>query len=265
MKKILPEIIPLLVSTGFAVLLWYIKVTSVGQTVIAGLLLELVIVSHKILLHVRGLYTAIGDVSLTEGLSTVPKDIKASLERDKRFSKVIVDCAVQDFSRHINQLARGKQRMSVDRFMSIAESVFATLTAQDQVLATSLFGGGDYWKVKFGAKYAEFNRDARARGAKIDRIFIFRDQAHFSEFKQILSQQLTYANVYYAICTDDALDDVQFRDILVINDEIGAEFNFSGPIITSADLITDRHEVKAMREQILQLRDKRSHQLASVD
>ena len=142
--------------------------------------------------------------------------------------------------------------------MEIAEQIYHSLGAGDSLLATSLFAGGDYWTERFGPDYARFNRQACLRGARIERVFILRNQTHFDQVHAILKQQSEYSNVYVALLDKNPLLEREYRDAFVINDEIAADFHFSQNILTSIDLITDPIEIGEITSLLRRIRDNRA-------
>lgn len=255
-SKLLRGLIPFAVSTALFFALWKLNISEVTPSLIIAFLLEIVLLCHITIFRVDRLDASLDDVAAVQGLAEVPAQIRNSSRLQKRFNPGIADCLIQDFASQIAQLGRGHQRLSPDRFMLVASVIYQRLREGDTLIATSYFAGGDYWKERYGTEYMRFNRDAHARGARIERIFVLRDEQHLAEKKPILIQQSAFAKVYVCKLDSSSLTQDEHRDFFVINEEIAAEFHFSpNQILLGIDLITDKLEVRRLKEMIVGIRN----------
>lgn len=257
--KLLRGLIPFAVSTGLFFALWKLNVTDATFSLIFAFLLEIVLLCHIAILRVDHLHASVDDVAAVRGLAEVPAHIRNAAKLQSRFNPAIADCLIRDFANQVGQLGRGHQRLSPDRFMLVATTIYERLREGDTLIATSYFAGGEYWKERYGAEYTRLNRDAHARGARIERIFVLRDKAHLEDKLPILKSQSAFVNVYTCMLDQQALTEDEHRDFFVINDDVAAEFHFSpNQVLLGIDLITDKLEVQRLKSVILRIRNTAS-------
>ncbi|MFG6415818.1 hypothetical protein ACG02S_18135 [Roseateles sp. DC23W] len=254
--KFLRGFIPFTVSTGLFFVLWGLKITDATFSLIFAFLLEIVLLCHIALQRVDAVHASLGDIAAVRGLAEVPTHIRNATRLESRFNPAIADCLVRDFANQVGQMGRGLQRLSPDRFMLVAATIYGRLREGDTLIATSYFAGGDYWKERYGKEYMQLNRDAHARGARIERIFVLRDEGHRAEKLPILKSQSEFVSVYTCMLDNQALNEEEHRDFFVINDDMAAEFHFSpNQVLLGVDLITDKLDVQRLKTIILRIRN----------
>lgn len=238
------SMISVALSVALSVLLWRLDVVNPGPAIVAGLLLELVVVTHRMLLHVNGFGHQIGQISSLPDLRQIVSDIDQISRDNRRFTKLILLTMAHNFLLQTSQLRNGRLVMSPDQFMVLARAIYGNLGRSDTLMATSYFAGGDYWTTRYGGEYATLNRRASAQGAKIKRIYMLRDKLQLAEKNDILCEQTKFSEVHVLLLNQIPLADSDQRDFLVINDQLAAEFHFAGgQIVSTIDLILDGNAV----------------------
>lgn len=236
-----------LLSVCLGIALWKLDVINPGPAIVAALLLELVLISHRMFARVGAFSRRMGQISSLPEMNDILLQV-SELSRDRRrFSRLILNTIVRNFCNQTAQLRHGRQNLSPDQFMLIAKAVYESLSSSDTLMATSYFGGGDYWTTKYGAEYAALNRAAHARGAKIVRIYVVRDRQHFADKAALIKQQLIFSDVRVLMLDEITLANSEQRDFFVLNDQLAAEFHFSGgDIVSSIDVVLDPAIVNEM-------------------
>lgn len=237
-------LVPVLASIVLAIVLTVLKITDVYWGIAAGLALELIAVLHTTLRRLTSIEKMLGQVRSLPKIQGIIDNIQDITTKPSRFKSLLLDQEVDIFDAMIDQLGRGRQSVSVDHFMRLAEVIYGELKRHDTLYATSVFGGGEYWSTRFGQRYAELNKSAARRGVKIVRTYILRDSAQLAEKAAIMQTQAGFSDVRVVMLADVPIGDNELRDFLVVDLEIAAEFHFAtNNVITHIDVVSDRGEV----------------------
>lgn len=248
MKKVWLALVPFVLSTALFFALWRLQISDSTTSLIFAFLLELLLLGHILLVRMEHVHATVDDVVNVRGLANVPADIQNAKRMQVRFNPRLVDGLITEFATDLAQLGQGRQRLSPDRFMSIANVIYQELKQGDTLTATSYFAGGDYWKERYGAEYARLNQEAHQRGAFIQRIFVLRDAQHLQEKHEILLAQQKFVDVHVCVLSENPLMPDEHRDFFVINEDLAAEFHFSpSQVLLYVDLVSNKAEVARLR------------------
>ena len=127
--------------------------------------------------------------------------------------------------------------------MELANVIYKELRERERLRATSVFGGGEYWRERYGQDYAQFNKDAAARNVAIERTYILRDVDQFREKLPIMEAQSAFYDIRVLLVSDALINDRDRRDFFVIDRELAVEFHFNGEVITTIDVVSNGDEV----------------------
>jgi hypothetical protein len=247
-----------LLSLGVGVILWVTKVTEEWAAILAALGLELVVITHRVHFELRKIDDPIRSLVRHTDLDGAIGAAREILSSKNPQATVLLESAVQTFSTRIKELRTGWARFSPSDFMEWAEGLFSGARPGDTFQATSHLGGGEYWRRNYGRRYEALNRVASALGLAIQRIYIFRNEAHLDEFSEVLDRQAEFTEVRIILLDEgDSSLRLPHRDFFVYNNDVAAEFHFAEPgmVLSHIQITTERDQVKAMAVEYARMRD----------
>lgn len=220
---------------------------TAAMAILISILIELWITTHHSLAKIKDLEKMLGFTRGISSMSALIPKIHNVLCCENKWSNIILSFKLDKLSLEVDNLEKQRIPLSTEEFMEFAEKFFTLLDKNDRVFATSLFGGGDYWRRKYGIRYASLNKKAAQQGASITRTFIPRDQSDQQKLEQIFKEQAGYLQV--RVVEHDDLNEVDrhaIKDFLLLNDELAIEFIFDASFkdIDSIVVILGPEDVK---------------------
>ncbi|MCU7811309.1 MAG: hypothetical protein KZQ77_08730 [Candidatus Thiodiazotropha sp. (ex Notomyrtea botanica)] len=199
MRKILdPKIFPIfsfLISLIFGLLAWGLGArpdVSIGVAV----LIELVLLAHYMLERINRIGSILGYSHGIASISELVPILQKLSESDNRWRKKLLQLRVEQFALNISYLSNNRVPLTPGEFIEFSEILFQSVNSQDKFEAVSLFGGGDYWKRKYGQRYAALNKIASENGAKLIRTFIPRNENNHNSLAETYANQSSYADIF---------------------------------------------------------------------
>jgi hypothetical protein len=259
-RKIPFPVISILLSLGVGLLLWLSNITSNSAAIVAALLLEIVIVVHRILAIAEResdpLHGLLRTARIEEALAGAARLVRSK----NRQARALLEETVDAFCTRVKRLQSGGVQLSPLEFMKFADRVFSAAKPVDRLYATSHLAGGTYWHKAYGQQYERLNRQAQARGLTIERIYVLRDRKHLDQVRAVIDRQTAFSNVRIVLLEDHEKDGsltVPRRDFLVYNNEATAEFVFAEPNMTIeyVHIDTDADHVREMFDEYTRIRD----------
>jgi hypothetical protein len=259
-RKLPFPVLSVLLSLGLGLGLWLTHITDESVAIITALLLEMVIVVHRILALVeRGadpLHGLLRTAKIEEALTFAAQVIRSQ----NRQAQALLEETVSAFCTRVKRLQSGGVQLSPVEFMEFADRIFAAAKSDDRLYATSHLAGGTYWQKAYGQQYERLNRQAQARGLTIERIYVLRDKRHLDEVRHVLDRQAAFSSIRTVLLDEHETDGtltVPRRDFFVYNREATAEFVFVEPNMTveHIHIATDADHVREMFHEYTRIRD----------
>jgi hypothetical protein len=269
--KIFSALLPFGVGTALFIVMWLMEAPA-PIAFAAGILADVFVLSHQLLFKMADFAASVGHIASLPELPQTVKNLDSIAREGRRFDNIILERLFSAFCSRVENLSLKRDiRLSPDDFMAIVEHIYEDLGEGDNLIATSLLGGGEYWKDKFSSNYRRYNEEAHTRGAIIERIFILKDETRRDKLREVLSNQSKFSKVFVALLDGGDLADEERRDIFVINGkkngEIAAEWHFidDNKTLRAIDLITDPKEIAELRTLLLHIRDHRAQPFKAVE
>lgn len=249
--KIFP-IISFLTSILVGLVTWKLG-ADLGTSLLVAVVIELIILMHYSLSRLSILESLLGYSQGVAEIGPFIPRIHSILKSNDRWRNILLGLNLRDFSLKIGYLENNKVQLSPSEFMDFAEILYHSLSKADEIVATSLFGGGAYWSKRYGMRYAELNKDASDKGAKITRIFIPRNEEDSKKLKDTYAEQSCYITVFVADYQNVLeMDRAAIMDFFILNDELVIEYVFNADFsdIKHIDVITSLEEIKHYRRKM---------------
>jgi len=250
MKNLLePKIFPFvsfLVSLIFGLVAWGLGAKPDNSIGIA-VLIELVLLAHYILERINHIGSILGYSRGFASISDLVPSLNMLSKSNNTWIKHLLQLRIEQFSLNISYLRNNRIPMRPDEFMEFAEVLFQSIGPQDKFEAVSLFGGGEYWKHKYGQRYAALNQVASKRGVKIIRTFIPRNEDNHNALSEIYAEQSSYCEIFVSEFNSiNELDKQSAKDFFLLNNELAVEFVFNADYsdMDHIDVITSENEIK---------------------
>lgn len=256
MKKLFdPKIFPIisfLISISVGLVTWKLGANP-GISLLVAVVIELIILMHYFISRLSILESLLGySQGVVEIGPFIPR-IHRIVKSNNRWRNILLRLNFRDFSLKIDYLENNKVQLSPSEFMDFAEILYHSLSKSDEIEATSLFGGGAYWSKRYGMRYAELNKDASDKGAKITRVFIPRNEENSKILKDTYAEQSSYISVFVADYQNIyEMDSFAIMDFFILNDELVIEYVFNADFsdIKHIDVITSLEEIKHYRRKM---------------
>ncbi|GAA4882790.1 hypothetical protein GCM10023403_57670 [Pseudonocardia benzenivorans] len=238
--------ISVVISLGVGVVLWATKITGELAAILSALVLELVIVSHRLLYNSEKAADPLRGLLRTAEIDRALDSAREIIKSGNPHARALLDGTATAFAERVTDLNSGGVNCSPSEFMEFMEGLLASARTGDKLSATSHLAGGEYWARKYGRQYEELNREAHDKGLTIERIYMLRDVAHLERVRPILDRQSEFSEIRIVLL--DGLDEsvsAPRRDFFVYGDDVAAEFHFTEP-----DMVVDHITVTTRRDAV---------------
>jgi len=247
-----------LLSLAVGLTLWLLRITGESAAILSALALELVVVSHRVLLQVEKADDPLRGMLRTAKIDEALVAAREILRSGNPQARALLEGTANAFADRVRALQSGGIRCSPSDFMEFAEGLFESAKTGDQLCATSHLAGGDYWNMIYGQQYERLNRVAQGRGLTIERIFLLRDEQHLAEVREILHRQSDFSSIKIILLNSiDGSMVLPRRDFFVYNQDATAEFIFTEPNMTVEyiHISTEAHRVRELAREYARMRD----------
>lgn len=238
-------VISVLISLVVGIVLWATKITGELAAILSALVLELVIVVHRLLFNSERDADPLRGLLRSAEIDVALEAAREIVKSGNPHARALLDGAATAFAQRVTALNSGGVKCAPSEFMEFAEGLLAAAKPGDTLSATSHLAGGEYWALKYGKQYEELNREAHGNGLTIERIYMLRDDAHLEQVREILDRQSEFSEIRIILL--DALDDsvdLSRRDFFVYDDDVAAEFHFREPnMMVDHITVTTRRDV----------------------
>lgn len=249
-------ILAFLLSISIALLTWKLGADP-APSIIVGILGELILIADFLVSRLTAIEAKLGYSRGIASMSELIPRLHNILRSKNRWVKEILDLTLRRFSLEATYLENKRFSMTPEDFMDFAERMYQSMGNGDEMSASSLFGGGDYWQNRYGMRYAQLNREAADRGAQITRIFVPRNDTQHEKLLSIYEAQSGHISVQVAQLEEvQAIDRSAAKDFLVLNDDLVVEFIFSADFsyVDHIDLILADDEIASYCAKMRKLR-----------
>ena len=225
--------------------------------VLVTILVELWITIHRSISKVTDLEKMHGYSAGMSAMSEVIPVIHKIMQNKNKWSDIVLSQKLEKLLLDVDCIEKQRIQLNLEDFMDFADVFFNKLNRNDEIFATSLFGGGNYWDKKYGQRYAKLNQTAIQKGASITRIFIHKDTNDKSRLEETLKKQS--ANSIKVRTTDlnelNEINKSSIKDFFILNEELVTEFHFDHQFneIASISVIISKEEVRDYSKKMKKL------------